>query len=74
MNTKIFYRFGERLKELREQNNFTQEQLAEKVDVHQTYVQKLEAGKCNPSLKLIYKFSKALKVNLHTFFEFEKDK
>lgn len=74
MNTKILQRFGERLKELRKQNDLTQEQLAEKVNVHSTYVQKLETGKCNPSLKLIYKFSKALKINLHTFFEFEKKK
>lgn len=74
MNTKILQKFGERLKKLRKENNLTQEQLAEKVNVHPTYVGKLEIGKCNPSLMLIYKFSKALKVNLHTFFEFEKEK
>lgn len=72
MNTKILNRFGKRLKELREQNELTQEQLAEKINVHPTYVGKLEIGKCNPSLKLIYKFSKALNINLYEFFEFEK--
>ncbi len=74
MNTKILNRFGERLKELRKECGFTQEQLAEKVSVHPTYVGKLEIGKCNPSLMLVYKFSKALKINLHTFFEFDTRK
>lgn len=72
MNTKILQRFGERLKELREQNGLTQEKIAEKVNIHPTYVGKLESGKCNPSLMLVYKFTKILKVNLYTFFEFEK--
>ncbi len=72
MNTKIFERFGRRLKELRENNNLTQEDLAGLVNVHQTYIGKLETGKANPSLKLIYKLSSALKVSLHVFFEFEK--
>lgn len=71
MNTKLLKRFGERLKELRKEKGFTQEQLAEKINVHQTYIGKLEIGKCNPSLMLIYKISKALKINLKTFFEFD---
>ena len=72
MNTKICERFGKRLKELREDKNFTQDELASIVNVHQTYIGKLETGKSNPSLLLIYKLTKALDVTLYKFFEFEK--
>ena len=72
MNTKIREHFGKRLKELREAKNLTQEDLADIVKVHQTYVGKIESGKCNPSLLLIFKFSRALGVSLHEFFEFDK--
>ncbi len=72
MNTKICERFGKRLKELREDKNYTQDELASIVNVHQTYIGKLETGKSNPSLLLIYKLTKALDVTLYKFFEFEK--
>lgn len=72
MNTKIRERFGKRLKELRESKDLTQEELAAIVNVHQTYIGKLETGKSNPSLLLIYKITKALDVSLYKFFEFDK--
>lgn len=71
MNTKILNRLGLRIKELRKEQNLTQEALAEKLGLHQTYIGKLETGKSNPSFMLIYRMSKALKVNLHDFFEFD---
>ena len=64
MNTKILSRFGKKLKEIRLEKDLTQEELAEKVGIHATYVGKLESGKNNPSLMMIYKFSCALKVKL----------
>ena len=64
MNTKILSRFGNKLKEIRLEKEFTQEELAEKVGIHATYVGKLESGKNNPSLMMIYKISCALKVKL----------
>ncbi len=71
MNTKILKRLGLRTKELRNEQGYTQEEFAEKLGVHQTYIGKLETGKNNPSFMLVYKMTKALKISLHEFFEFE---
>ena len=55
MNIKILDKLGKRLKEIRLSEGLTQEALAEKVGIHPTYVGKLEAGKSNLSVKLLFK-------------------
>jgi len=72
MNTKILKKLGKKLKEVRQKNNLTQEELAEKIGIHPTYVGKLEAGKNNPSVMMIYKFSIALKIDIMKLFDFKK--
>ncbi len=72
MNTKILQNLGKELKNLRKMRDFTQEELAEKVGVHATYIGKIEGGKSNPSIKMIFKISRALGVNLSKVFEFDK--
>lgn len=72
MNTKIRENFGKRLKEIRTAKGLTQEELAHSINVHQTYIGKIETGKSNPSLTMIYKITNALDVSLHDFFEFTK--
>ena len=42
MNTKILKNLGEQLKYLRKEQGLTQEELAEKVGVHATYIGKIE--------------------------------
>ena len=71
MNTKILVKLGKKLKEIRLENKLTQEVLAEKVGIHPTYVGKLEKGKNNPSVMLLYKFAKVNNVNLKDLFDFE---
>ena len=56
-------------------NNLTQEELAEIVGIHPTYVgklDKLEMGKNNPSVKMLFKISRALKITLADIFDFDK--
>ena len=72
MNTKILERLGARLKYIRKEKGFTQEFLAEKVKIHPTYVGKLESGKNNLSVLMLYKISRALNVKLSEVFEFDK--
>ena len=60
MNTKILGRLGEQLRFLRKDKGFTQEELAEKVGVHPTYIGKIEGGKSNISTIMLFKLSKAL--------------
>lgn len=72
MNTKVLERLGESLKKYRLDANLTQEKLAEIVGIHPTYVGKLESGKNNVSVKMLYKISRALKVKLSDIFDFDK--
>lgn len=72
MNTKILENLGKKLKEIRKDKSLTQEELAEKVSIHLTYVGKLESGKNNVSIKMLFKISRALKVKLSDIFEFDK--
>ena len=71
MNTKILERLGKNIKHYRKNKDYTQEKLAEKVGVHPTYIGKLESGKNNPSIMLMYKISKALNIKLKDLFDFE---
>jgi len=52
--------FGRNISKLRNERGLTQEQLAEKADVHWRYLQQLEYGPCNPSLKVLARLKKAL--------------
>lgn len=72
MNTKVLKKFGERVKELRLEKGISQEELAEKVNVHRTYIGFIERGERNPALLNIYKISRALGVKLQTLFIFDK--
>lgn len=71
MNTKILQKLGKNIKKFRLNNNLTQEFLAEKVGIHPTYVGKLESGKNNPSVLLMYKISNAFGISIRDLFDFE---
>src|SRR3954468_22582684 len=58
----IVRRFGERLRELRTQTGFTQEQLAEKAQVTASYVGRLERGGAAPGIDLVERLAGALGV------------
>lgn len=49
-----------RIKELRAKLNFTQDDLAKKVNVRRETILFIEKGKYNPSLKLAHEIAKAL--------------
>ncbi len=72
MNTTILKRLGKNIKKHRLDKKLTQEQLAELVGIHPTYVGKLESGKNNPSTIMLYKITRALKINLCDLFDFDK--
>jgi putative transcriptional regulator len=59
-----------RIKELRARYDLTQEELAKKVGVRRETILFLEKGKYNPSLKLAYDISKALKSTIEEVFIF----
>ena len=56
-------KFGERLRKMREIRGYTREALAELLDVHWTYVEKLEKGKRYPSFAMLVKLLTILEVS-----------
>lgn len=62
-------KFGDRLKELRDKNKLTQEELADKVGVDRSYMGFLERGEKNPTLKNLIKIAKAFNITLSDLFK-----
>ena len=60
-----------RLKVLRAENDFTQADLANKLDVSRQTVNAIEKGKFDPSLPLAFKISKLFKLPIEEIFEAE---
>jgi putative transcriptional regulator len=52
------------LKRIRENRGMTQQALADKVGVHQVTIARLERSSRNPSMRLLERIAKALKVRL----------
>mgnify|MGYP002626988762 CR=1 FL=1 len=72
MNTKILKNFGKQVKIKRKLAELSQEQLAEKLGIHRTYMSFIERGIRNPSLIMIFKISRALRIKLSELFEFDR--
>ena len=62
MNNKKL--LGKRIKELRKQANYTQEQLSEIINIDITTLSGIESGRHFPSLPTIEKIADTLKVDL----------
>ena len=67
--TDIALIVGNRIKELRQNKKWTQEQLAEYADIHVTYIVALEKGRKNASLDVLYRISNAFEMSLSDFFD-----
>lgn len=63
---------GARIKELRKKRGLTQEKLSEIIEIDPKHLSRIEVGKSYPSLQTLDKISKALKVELKDFFEFNQ--
>jgi transcriptional regulator with XRE-family HTH domain len=59
---------GHNIRNFRRAKGFTQERLAEMIDVHGSYVGYLERGKKSPSLNLLGKISEVLQIDPAFFF------
>lgn len=58
----INQKFGAKVKELRKKKGLTQEKLAELTKIDYSYLNAIEAGKKNPSLRRIAKIARVLEV------------
>jgi transcriptional regulator with XRE-family HTH domain len=59
---------GKRIRYYRKNVGLTQEQLAEKAGLHNTYIGQIERGEKNATIKIIYKIAVALDVPLDVLF------
>lgn len=61
-------KFGQKVKQLREQRGFSIEQLANISNVDRNYISDIEKGKRNVSIEVIEKITTGLETDLATFF------
>lgn len=57
--------FGAVIKELRKENDLTQEKLAELSELHTNYISLLERGKRKPTIDTVFKISSAFQILPH---------
>jgi transcriptional regulator with XRE-family HTH domain len=67
-NMDIKEKFGQKVKELREQKGFSIEQLANISNVDRNYISDIEKGKRNVSITIIEKIILALDTDFTSFF------
>ncbi len=64
---------GGRIKKLRKDNNLSQAQLAQRADLHFSYVAQIERGEKMPSLKSLDRICDALDADMEYMFASEKE-
>jgi transcriptional regulator with XRE-family HTH domain len=74
MPASLNVRFGRAVRGLRAQAGYSQESFADAIGVHRTYMGTLERGQGNPTLDMIVRIARGLKLSLPRLFEaVEKD-
>lgn len=59
---KLEVRFGAKLRQIRKENDVSQEALAEKAGLTRSYIGRIDRGMINVSLATLYKLADALEV------------
>jgi transcriptional regulator with XRE-family HTH domain len=72
MENNILKQFGARIRQLRKQKGFSQEQLAELTGFHRNYIGMVERGERNPALVNIQVFAKVFGLSISELFNFEE--
>ncbi|OBX05391.1 regulatory protein [Gallibacterium genomosp. 3] len=65
----ITEKFGNRVRELRQQRKLSQETFALKIDMDRTYFASVESGKRNISINNIYKIANGFELSLEELFK-----
>lgn len=67
-NSNIKERFGKAIRRRRRELDLSQEELAEKAELHRTYISSIERGERNVSIENIEKLAKALDISISALF------
>lgn len=65
----VLIKFGKRVREERLKQGLSQEALADKANVHRTYIGMIERAEKNITLENIEKIARALQLNIADFFQ-----
>ena len=65
--------FGARIKRLRESKGWTQEYLAERMDISSNYLSGMERGRENPAFDMLVKLSDAISADMWEIFDFRHE-
>lgn len=72
-DTDILKYFGKAVRDLRKLKGYSQEELADKADLHRTYIGMIERAEKNITLINIEKIAKALDVKIEQLFKHERN-
>lgn len=61
-------RVGINLQELRPNRKYSQEELAHRAGIHQTYLSELESRKRNPTISVLDRLARAINVDIRELF------
>lgn len=63
-------KLGSRIKEIRKEKRISQEDLAFKSKLHNTYISRIELGKQSPTIEVLESIAKSLQMSLSELFYF----
>jgi transcriptional regulator with XRE-family HTH domain len=69
-NKTIQQKFGNRVKKLRKNKGWSQEEFADECGLHRTYIGAIERGERNVSLNNIHAIAKALGISVKELFDY----
>ena len=70
----ILQKIAKRIRQLRKINKMSQERLAEKADLHPTFIGNIERAETNPTITTLEKIAKAFNISLPELLTFQDDK
>jgi DNA-binding XRE family transcriptional regulator len=65
----LLIRLGKKIKAIRMQKSMTQNELAMECDFEKASLSRIESGQSNPTIRTLFKISKALEVPIADFFK-----
>ncbi len=65
----LYKKVGANISKYRKRKGWSQEELSFESYLHRSYIQRIETGRANPSLKTLYKIARALKITITALVE-----